>query len=280
MNLDLLRVINKELEEGKSGVLCTVVRAGGSTPRDLGACMWVRCDGSSEGTIGGGPTEKTVTEKALEMIKEGRQEPILHEAIFREKESGGQSVCGGEATILLEPLGFEPEIVIFGAGHVGRALARLAAATGYKTTVWDDREEYANPERIPWGRNIACPLEDAFKEGRLSLDGRSYVVVVTRGHVLDEEVVRKMEGYPVAYLGVIGSRKKIAAVRQRLIESGVKEEFLDGIYQPVGLPIGSETPEEIAVSVLAEIIAVRRGAEICALRSAYGEEVVQGRKQV
>ena len=279
MNLDLLRLINKELEDGKSGVLCTVVRAGGSTPRDLGACMWVRCDGSTEGTVGGGPTEKIVTEKALEMIKEGCQEPVLHEAILREKESEGQSVCGGEATILLEPLGFESEIVIFGAGHVGRALARLAAATGYRTVVWDDREEYANPERIPWGRVIACPLQKAFDEGLISLDRRSCVVVVTRGHILDEEVVRKMEGHLVAYLGVIGSRKKIASLRGRLIESGVKEEFLDGIYQPIGLPIGAETPEEIAVSVLAEIIAVRRGAEIRALRAAYSEEIVQGRRQ-
>lgn len=269
MNPGLLHLINKEIENGKSGVLCTVVNSEGSTPRDLGACMWVRSDGSTEGTIGGGPTEKIVTEKALKMI-EARSGPQLHEAVLREAESAGQSVCGGEAVILLEPLGLEPEIVIFGAGHVGLALARIATAAQFKTVIWDEREEYANAERIPWCKTVSCPLEEAFGEGAISLDHSSYVIVMTRGHSLDEDVVRHLEGRPMAYLGVIGSRKKIAAMREHLEESGVSKEFLDGLFQPIGLPIEAETPEEIAVSILAEIISMIRGADISTLRTPYG----------
>lgn len=270
MNPSLLHLINKELENGKSGVLCTVVISEGSTPRDLGACMWVRSDGSTEGTIGGGPMEKIVTEKALKMI-EARSGPQLHEAVLREAESAGQSVCGGVTVILLEPLGMEPEIVIFGAGHIGLALARIATAAQFKTVVWDEREEYANSERIPWCKTVSCPLGEAFSEGAISLDRSSYVVVVTRGHALDEEVVINLEGRSMAYLGVIGSRKKIAAMREHLEESGVSKEFLDGLFQPIGLPIEAETPEEIAVSILAEIIAMIRGADITTLRSPYGQ---------
>lgn len=268
MNPSLLHLIDKELENGKSGVLCTVVKSEGSTPRDLGACMWVRSDGSTEGTIGGGPTEKIVTEKALKMIEE-RSGPQLHEAALREAESTGQSVCGGDAVILLEPLGMEPEIVIFGAGHVGLALARIATAAQFKTVIWDEREEYANPQRIPWCKTVSCPLKEAFREGAISLDRSSYVVVMTRGHSLDEDVVRNLESRSMAYLGVIGSRKKIAAMRKHLEESGVSKAFLDGLFQPIGLPIEAETPEEIAVSILAEIIGIIRGADIATLRNPY-----------
>jgi xanthine dehydrogenase accessory factor len=116
---------------------------------------------------------------------------------------------------------------------------------------------------------VSCPLKEAFREGAISLDRSSYVVVMTRGHSLDEDVVRNLEGRSMAYLGVIGSRKKIAAMRKHLEESGVSKAFLDGLFQPIGLPIEAETPEEIAVSILAEIIGIIRGADIATLRNPY-----------
>lgn len=266
MNRSLLKQVSEEVDGGGAGVLCTVAGIEGSTPRDLGAAMWVRPDGSIEGTIGGGPLEYAVIERAVEMLRTGAG-PVLHKAVLREAESGGESVCGGDVAVLMEPLGREAEVVIFGAGHVGKALAEMAATAGFRVCVWDEREEFANPEAIPRGRTVACPLEQAAENG-LMLHDASYAVVVTRGHVLDSEVIRWLEGRPLAYLGAIGSRKKIAAIRQKLLGQGVSQGHLDRIFQPVGLPIGAETPEEIAVSILAEIIAVHRKADLAKLRSA------------
>ena len=264
MNRLLLNLVHEEISGGGAGVLCTVVGADGSTPRDLGAAMWVRPDGSIAGTVGGGPLEYAVIGKAAEMMKHSAG-PVLHKAVLRQEESGGEAACGGEAVILMEPLGREAEVVIFGAVHVGRALARAASGAGFRVTVWDEREEYANPGAIPWGKVVACPLEEAYERG-VSLHGSSYAVVVTRGHALDASVVRSLEGRPLAYLGLIGSRKKIAAVRESLLRQGVSQSHLDRVFQPIGLPIGAETPEEIAVSILSEIIAVHRGADLASLR--------------
>ncbi|KUK61382.1 MAG: hypothetical protein XD83_1088 [Synergistales bacterium 57_84] len=237
MDRALLKSVHEELEAGGAGALCTVVGSDGSTPRDLGASMWVRLDGSIAGTVGGGPLEHAVIKKALELLRSGSG-PVLHKAVLRTDESGGEAVCGGESVILIEPLGQEAEVVIFGAGHVGKAVARAAYSAGFRVIVWDEREEFANPESVPWGKTVACPLEKAF----------------------------------MAYIGMIGSRKKISYVRESLIKQGVSIDFLDRIFQPVGLPVRAETPEEIAVSILAEIIAVRRGADIASLRSSYSRE--------
>ena len=171
--------------------------------------------------------------------------------------------------ILIEPIGQQSEVVIFGAGHVGKALAKIAFAAGFPVTVWDEREDFANPENIPWGKTLFCPLEQMFDKKGIRLHPSSFVVVVTRGHELDADIVRALEGKPLAYLGVIGSRKKIATMREKLISLGTSETFLNGIFQPVGLPIGAETPEEIAISILAEIIAFRRGSDLDKLRLGY-----------
>ncbi len=169
--------------------------------------------------------------------------------------------------IYLEVVGRRRELVIFGGGHVGRAIARLGDMTGFAVTVWDEREEFANPETHSLGKNpLLFPGGTARQDARLSRD--TYAVIVTRGHALDADVVKLLEGREAAYMGMIGSRRKIAFVRERLLGQGVSPEFLDGIFQPVGLPIGAETPEEIAVSVMAEIVAAARGADVQALRNA------------
>lgn len=266
MNRSLLKLVHEELDSGGEGVLCTVVGSDGSTPRDIGASMWVRSDGSITGTIGGGPLEYAIIEKAVELLRSGSG-PILHKTVLRESESGGEAVCGGEATILMEPLGRDAEVVIFGAGHVGKALAHAASNAGFRVIVWDEREEFANSKAIPCGKVVACPLGEALEKG-VRLHASSYAVVVTRGHALDTDVVRMLEGKPMAYLGLIGSRKKIIFVREKLMQQGVSREYLDRIFQPIGLPISAETPEEIAVSILSEIIAVNRGADLAKLRSA------------
>ena len=252
-------------EEGRQGVLCLVAEEEGSTPRSAGSSMLVYPDGSIEGTVGGGIMEHRVIEQALGMLSKGSA-PLLHrENLTADEAALDGAVCGGTLAVYLEVIGRSRELVIFGAGHVGRALARAGDMAGFQVTVWDEREEFANSSHIPWGTTVCCSLEEFFAREVL-FHGRTSVVAVTRGHALDAEVIRLLEGIPLAYIGMIGSRKKIAFVRQRLLDEGVSEAYLNGIYQPVGLPIGAETPEEIAFSVLAEIIAADRGADVAALR--------------
>ncbi|MCE5202048.1 MAG: XdhC/CoxI family protein [Synergistaceae bacterium] len=261
MNKELLKLINSEVESGLYGVLCTVTEETGSTPRSRGASMWVRPDGSISGTIGGGLVEYEAIQYALGLLKSGETSALWRKDLT-EKEG---MACGGSASVFMEVIGREDELVIFGAGHVGKAVAQVGAFAGFRVTVWDEREEFANTENIPCARTIACPLEKIYENG-IYLHDRSYVVIVTRGHTLDAATVAITDKKPGAYYGMIGSRSKIATVRKILLEQGVTEAHLNRLHQPIGIPIKAETPEEIAVSIVAEIIAVKRGGDVNGLR--------------
>lgn len=263
MNRELLEIMHNETEAGKCGVLCTVTDESGSTPRSRGASMWVRPDGSICGTIGGGLIEYQAIKKAKELIFSG-DTVLLWKKDLTEKDG---MLCGGTASVYMEVIGREDELVILGGGHVGKAVAEVGAFAGFRVTVWDEREEYANSENIPCARTVVCPIGNIYEKG-INLHERSYVVIVTRGHALDAEAVAITDKKPGAYYGMIGSRSKIAAVRKMLVARGVSQEHLDRIHQPIGLPIKAETPEEIAVSILAEIIAVRRGGDLYDLKKA------------
>lgn len=263
MNRELLKLISDEVEEGGYGVLCTVTEELGSTPRSRGASMWVRPDGSISGTIGGGLLEHEAISRAIELLRGGGNSTVWRMELT---EAEGMA-CGGSASVYMEVLGRDDELIVFGAGHVGAAVAKLGIFAGFQVVVWDEREEFANPDNIPGARTIACPIDEFFEKG-ISLGDNSYIVIVTRGHKLDAEVVSATQGMSGAYFGMIGSRGKIAAVRRDLLARGVSEAHLDRICQPIGLPIKAETPEEIALSIMAEIIAVKRGADIEALRGA------------
>ena len=270
MQVSFMEDLLGDVKGGQCGVLCILIEQEGSTPRKEGASMWVRPDGSIEGTLGGGPMEYACVKAALDILEAGDsvriQEFDLATGLTGKCPEG--AVCGGRSKVYFEALRPDEEIFIFGAGHVGKALARVAQAAGFRVTVWDERAEYANDENIPWARNIVCPMEELFdeeKNARLFHRG-SYVVIVTRGHTLDADAMRLLEGHDVAYIGVIGSRGKIAFVDKKLREGGTSPAYLAKIHRPIGLPIRGETPEEIAVSILAEIVAVKRGANIAALR--------------
>ena len=174
-------------------------------------------------------------------------------------------VCGGVISVFMEVIGSSDELVIFGAGHVGRAVAKLGAYVGFKVTIWDERADLASEEFFPGAKRLSCPLDKIYDNG-LTLHDRSYVVIMTRGHMSDADVVAVTDKKPGAYYGMIGSRSKIAALREMLLGRGVTREHLDRIHQPIGLPIKGETPEEIAVSIVAEMIAARRGGNLDALR--------------
>ena len=261
MNAELLNKINDEVQDGGYGVIATLISESGSTPRSRGASMWVRPDGSIAGTVGGGLIEYEAIQEALSMLKQGVENRLWHKSLT---ERDGMA-CGGEADLYLETLGRGDELVIFGGGHVGRAVAELGAFAGFRVTVWDERPEFANDKNIPWAKNVVCPIDKIYENG-IKLHDRSFVVIMTRGHTLDAEAVAVTDKKPGAYYGMIGSRSKIAAVRKLQLERGVTEAHLDRLHQPIGLPIKAETPNEIAISIMAEIIGIKHGADIQRMR--------------
>ena len=266
-------VVSKRLaqlyDDGDPAVLCIVVEEAGSTPRSVGSSMIVLPGGKIVGTIGGGVTEHRVMQKAGELLAKGSGSMLYRETLTNEEAAQEGAACGGTMGIYMEVIGRRRELVVFGAGHVGKAIARLGDMVGFSVTVWDERPEFANEENIPWGRTICCPAGEFFDHFG-QFHGDVYAIIVTRGHALDADVVKLLEGKPAAYMGMIGSRKKIAVVRERLLEQGVAASHIDRIYQPVGLPIKAETPEKIAVSAMGEVIAVARGADLRALRAPLG----------
>jgi xanthine dehydrogenase accessory factor len=235
-------------------VLATVVSTGGSAPREAGARMAVMPDGSIVGTVGGGILEKTVIEDALAVMGEGR--PRLARYDLTVGEGGIGAECGGRAEVFLEPVGSAPHLMIVGAGHVGLALARLGVDAGFMVSVIDDRPEFAEKAAIPGIRVVARSADDPSLRDLVT--EHTAIAVITRSHMMDREALQNLAETGAFYVGMIGSRKKVAAEMKALTEAGVDPEALARVHAPIGVAIGAETPAEIAVSILAEIIAVRR----------------------
>jgi len=250
---DIYEEIARMHREGAVGVVATVVRAGGSTPRGAGAKMIVYRDGRTLGTVGGGSVESSVIESARAMC--GSDEPALMSFGLND-ESG--AICGGELDVFLEPIAAGPLVLVVGGGHVGQAVARAAQNAGFRVEVVDDRPEVVTQERFPFAdRRLVGGTE--LLDSELSVDDSTFVVVVTRGHRFDKEWVEAFVGRWPRYLGMIGSATKVRKTFDRMLEDGVPEEVIAKVHAPIGLDIGAETPEEIAVSVVAEMIAVRHG---------------------
>ena len=298
MDTDLLHYVTADTADGITGVLCTIIEAHGSSPREAGTSMWVTLE-AVRGTVGGGISEHEVIKKAREMLKTGDATCIIKKNLTAEEGLA----CGGSIQVYLEKIGNDPELFIFGGGHVGRALAKIASFIGFRVTVWDDRADCITEELFPTARRLCCPLGQLFlKEKAESVQNNKtahdnspscgiaasqeavpashtvlqfhenvYCVAVTRGHRCDADVLRYLYGKKLAYIGMIGSFEKNAAVVKLLADEGIGKEYLDSIYKPIGLPIKAETPEEIAVSIAAELIAVRRRGNPTLLRSGYAD---------
>jgi xanthine dehydrogenase accessory factor len=250
-----------ELRRGRRAVLATIVRATGSTPRSTGARMVVRTDGTSSGSIGGGAFEAMIVADAREMLAKGEPPPEIRRYTFTEQgEDALGMACGGTAEVLLEVAGPGPRLVVFGAGHVGLAVARLAASVGFAPEIVDDREEFCDAARAAGvGRVFRC--DAGYAAGVPELDPSCFVAVVTRCHATDRLALRRVLGGPLRYVGLIGSRRKKAVIFRELQErDGIAAEALEPVRCPIGLPIGGQTPEEIAVSIVAELMQVRSGA--------------------
>jgi xanthine dehydrogenase accessory factor len=240
-------------------VVATLVERRGSTPRDFGAKMIIADDGATEFSIGGGAFEALVVEDARRALETGRG----FEKTYRFTEEGEDAlgmVCGGQARVLFEVVRPPLQLFVFGAGHIGRALVRQGRRLGFDVTLVDDRPHMLEPSRHPRGVTL-IRVEHDFQEGLPAVPAGAYVAILTRCHRTDLVVVKHAVGRRASYVGLIGSRRKIAVVAERARKDGVADEALAELRAPIGLPIGAETPEEIAVSIAAEIVAVRRRAD-------------------
>jgi len=254
---ELLQELLAAQEKGEAVVLATVVRAQGSVPRNAGAKMLVYEDGRINGTVGGGEMESLVMEEAQTALAEGRPRVLNYSLV--EPERGDPGVCGGEVEIYLEPYLPPATVFVVGAGHVGRAVADLAHWLGYRVVVNDDREELATPENVPHG-DVYLPgsFGDALDEHKLTRN--TFVVLLTRNVMVDREILPKLVGTAAPYVGIIGSKRRWRTTIKLLQEEeGLDDDQLARFHSPVGLELNAETPEEIAVSIMAEIIMLRRG---------------------
>lgn len=256
--MDLFEEIVKLRREGRRAALATIVHTNGSIPSYESSRMLVREDGSIAGTIGGGCVEAEVWAAAKEVIRAEAPRKMVfnlnHEASY---DNG--LICGGTLEIFVEPILPQPVLYIFGGGHVSMALAAAAHTAGFAIGVVDDREAFANKERFPMAREVYTSYEEAFE--KLQPNASTYMVIVTRGHKDDMRVLRWAAGTDARYIGMIGSKRKVLSVYKALETEGVPAERLARVHAPVGLEIGALTPEEIAISIAAELIAVRRNAQ-------------------
>ncbi len=253
---DFYEEILKLRSEGKSGALATIVSTKGSTPREIGAKMLILEDGKFLGSVGGGCMEAEVWQEARKVMAEDRPKTIHLDLTGKDAEEGGM-VCGGVMDIYIEPITPPPRVFIFGGGHISVFVSKMSTLVGFQVVVVDDRPQFANQERFPEADEVIAE-EFPFVFPKLKVNKSSYLVIVTRGHAYDQEVLEWALGQEVKYIGMIGSRKKIQTVYDALKQKGIPPEQLQRVYAPIGLNIGALTPEEIAVSIVAQMIQVRR----------------------
>lgn len=257
MNQEVFAAVNDAIKRGEPAALVTIVSTTGSTPQRVGAKMLVFGDGRMVGTIGGGCYENDAFGKARESLI-SRQPQLVHYELDDDFAQDTGLICGGQMSVYIEPIEPSPELYVIGAGHVGYSLATMAHEVGFKVHVVDDREKFANPERFP---NAAEVVTEDIPQwlGRTQFPPHAYVVVVTRGHNNDLDAMRLLLARELRYLGLIGSRAKVARIYTQLKEEGIGIESMRQVHAPIGLEIGAVTPQEIGVSILAELIAVKHG---------------------
>src|SRR5580692_6590854 len=257
--MNIYEEIVKLQREGRSGAVATIVNSRGSIPSFQSAKMLIRDDGSIAGTIGGGCVEAEVWQAAREVIASEKPRTLSFDLNQDPKYDTGL-VCGGTLEIFIEPVLPTPLLYIFGAGHVAIELFKAARNAGFDCIVADDREAYANPERFPDALQIiAKDYDEALAD--LVPSESSYIVIATRGHRDDMRILRWAVQTEARYIGMVGSKRKAITVFRELTREGLKPELFERVHSPVGLDIGAITPEEIAVAIVAELIAMRRRAE-------------------
>lgn len=255
--MDIFDFIAEKKQQGQNLVLATVVRTHGSSPAEPGKKMAIAEDLSRAGTVGGGALEARVIKEAKDVLAEKKTRLLKFRLNAKEASEEGM-LCGGEQEVFLDIIATSRHLMIFGGGHLGRALAAVAEAIGFPYSVVDDREEFISRERFPRARELfRFDYSDSWEN--LPIDQDTCVVIVTRGHLFDQMCLEKAVRTPAGYIGMIGSRRKVKTILEALREKGVKIEGDQRVYTPMGLDLGDNSPEEIAISIMAEIIAVKSG---------------------
>ena len=251
--MDLLERILELRRTRQRAVLITVIATRGSTPRKPGAKMLFFADGQTEGTVGGGKVEHVIRDAALRVLKSEAPELVHHNLT-----SELAMCCGGQMSFFLEPIMSQPVLILFGCGHVGAAIFEAATSLGFDIVAVDDLEENANPARLPGATRIVNSYEAADLKD-LPFGDDTYVVIATREHAIDQRLLELCLAKATRFLGVIGSPRKAATQRERLLAKGFDAKAIERVHCPIGFDIGAETPAEIAVSIAAELVATRRG---------------------
>src|SRR5882757_11416734 len=257
--MDLYDEIVRLRKLGQKCAVATIVQVNGSIPSFESAKILVREDGSFMGTVGGGCVEAEVWNAAREVI-ETEKPKHLNFSLGQDAAYDEGLICGGQLNIFVEPIIPQPRAFIFGGGHVSKGISKIATLAGFSTSIIDNREAFANKERFPEAEaTYAQEYEDVF--AKLPVNSSSYIIIVTRGHRDDMRVLRWAVNTPARYIAMIGSKRKTISVIHELEKEGIPREAFERVFAPMGLEIGAESPEEIAISVGAEMIALRRDPE-------------------
>lgn len=257
MNQEVFAALGEAMKRAEDVALVTIVATNGSTPQRVGAKMLVYADGRTVGTIGGGCYENDAFWKAKASLESRKPARVKYELDDDFAQENGL-VCGGQMEVFIEPIEPPPAVYIIGAGHVGYYLGKFAHESGFQVHVVDDRDTFANHTRFPEAAEVVVDEVPAWL-ANAALPPSAYVVIVTRGHRHDLDALRAVVQRDLRYVGLIGSKAKVARVYEALVEEGVDPARFTRIHAPIGLDLGAVTPQEIAVSIVAELIAVRRG---------------------
>ena len=253
--LDIYKELVNVTSKGERAVLATIISSHGSTPRKAGAKMLIKEDGIFVGTIGGGGTEHKILSKVDEVMKSGQTQIVRFD--LSGKDAALEMICGGQMEVFLEPILSAETLFLFGAGHTSQSTATMGKMLGFHIVVIDPRPDYNTQERFPNADILIVEdFDSAFS--KLNVDENSYIVIHTIGHIADEECLQFAVTTKARYIGMIGSKRKAIEVKKALLQGGVPQQQLDRVHSPMGLPIRAESPDEIAISILSEIIKVRR----------------------
>lgn len=259
----ILHKLNECLERNESVATVTIVESEGSTPRSLGSMMLVDGEGSIlEGTIGGGVLEQKARKDAANCILRNKSSLIDYN-LDRDSKTGNilPMACGGKVSLFIKVYSSREKLILAGAGHVAEKIAKMAHILGYSITVLDSRKERLNDQLFPQADNLILGnIMDNIK--KVNIDHSTFIIIVTHGHKHDQDVLEMVLDSKAKYVGMIGSKKKVRTTFNNLLEKGYSKEELSKIYSPIGLDLGGETPEEIALSIMAEIQAVKYGKDV------------------
>ncbi|CAK7075381.1 XdhC/CoxI family protein [Tissierella sp.] len=256
-DLSVMRKALEDINNGKELAIATITKSEGSTPRGIGTMMAVLEDGSIHGTIGGGALEKHVIELCIKAIEEGQSKVI---DLPLDTEGVGM-ICGGRVEVFIDVYKINPKLLIIGGGHVGYAIYNIASLLNFDIVIFEDREEFLIGDRFPLAKELVLgPINEMLRNYKI--DNNTYIVIASRGHKYDEESLIEVVNSDAKYIGAMGSKRKVITMMDNLRNKGIPEESINKIYAPIGLEISAGSPEEIAMSIMSEILLIKNNGKL------------------